>query len=116
MSELAHCDLDEYNQLVEYLANELNRLKSKYGPTADVNTESQTQFETFQDPPVVRSKGCGPSTATTGGRRQQTHFCGTCGATGHNRCSCPTMRQSGNMDVGTDDLGDDSHHTHLVRE
>lgn len=46
--------------------------------------------EDMQDPPVVRTKGCGAS----GSKGSQTHkkaqTCSKCGAWGHNKRSCST--------------------------
>lgn len=61
----------------------------------NVNTESQTQVDSLQDPPVVRTKGCGTSTSNVASRQRRTQACGSCGGTGHNRHSCPISIQSG---------------------
>lgn len=101
LCDLAHRDIQDYNELVDYLTSEVTRLGLKYAHVAEqaqqaepANNGQHSHVESIQDPPIVRTKGCGKSNAA--GRQRRTQTCGNCGAVGHNRRSCPGVRQSDN--------------------
>lgn len=92
----AHRDVVDYRDVMDLLTGKLGSLKLKYGEGGDGDNpevecaEVVSTWEDIQDPPVVRTKGCGPS----GSKGSQTHrkaqMCSKCGSRGHNRCSCST--------------------------
>jgi hypothetical protein len=96
VSDLSYKDVDDYKKYLEYLTDELSRLKAKYcdegGPD---NLHAQVELDNILNPSCSRSKGCGPSTSNAMGHRRRSQTCGICGAGGHNRRSCPTLNPDG---------------------
>ncbi|KAI5430014.1 hypothetical protein KIW84_034550 [Lathyrus oleraceus] len=94
--DLSYMDVDDYKKYIEYLTTELNRLKSKYD-NEDVpeNIHVIEELENILNPSCSKSKGYGPSTVGTLGKRRRTQTCGICGAAGHNRRCCATLGADG---------------------
>ncbi|KAJ1382119.1 Zinc finger, CCHC-type [Sesbania bispinosa] len=102
LCELASHDEDDYNHIVELVTNELHKLRRK-NIVANVidNNASQNMHRNLRNPAPVKSKGCGPTTAATSTRCRRGRHCGICGASGHNRRSCPISRQNVEMTPST---------------
>ncbi|XP_058777601.1 protein FAR1-RELATED SEQUENCE 5-like [Vicia villosa] len=96
VADLSYMDVDDYKKYLEYLTNELCRLKSKYN-NEDVpdNIHVEEELVNILNPSCSRSKGCGPGTVGTLERPRRTQTCGICGAAGHNRRCCPTLGADG---------------------
>lgn len=120
LCELASRDDEDYNRILHLVTYELNKLRLKYcngGHTESgvngtdqgcnaggVNTNvTQDVDDNLQDPPHIRTKGCGSTLAPTSGRR--TTRCSTCGQAGHNKRSCVTGRK---REVVTEARNEDS--------
>jgi hypothetical protein len=73
--EVAHRHDEDYNHFVELLTHELNNLKQFETEAWDVsvgeNVESETVDEVIYDPPIIRTKGSGPSTTNQWNRENQ---------------------------------------------
>ncbi|XP_058768687.1 protein FAR1-RELATED SEQUENCE 5-like [Vicia villosa] len=96
VADLSYMDVDDYKKYLEYLTNELCRLKSKNN-NEDVpdNIHVKEELVNILNPSCSRSKGCGPGTVGTSERRRRTQTCGICGGAGHNRRCCPTLGADG---------------------
>ncbi|MCH80503.1 protein FAR1-RELATED SEQUENCE 5-like, partial [Trifolium medium] len=102
VSDLAYIDVDDYRQSLDYLTDELNRLKGKYlegnGPH---NLHVPVEVEDILNPQCSRSKGGGQSANTTTGRPMRPNSCGRCGEGGHNKRSCPALATNGEFPAGS---------------
>jgi hypothetical protein len=71
--EVAHRHDEDYNHFVELLTHELNNLKQFETEAWDVsvgeNVESETVDEVIYDPPIIRTKGFGPTSGTGKSKR-----------------------------------------------
>lgn len=113
--QYAYHDEEEYDKLVVYFTTELDRLKTKFNSGGPFNSGMQSQKEStnydVEDPPQVRSKGCGPSSNPEDGRARRAQTCHNCGSSGHNRRSCTIRRET---NVGCDVI--DDYNTQLMNE
>ncbi|MCI35245.1 hypothetical protein A2U01_0056466, partial [Trifolium medium] len=83
--DLAYKDVDDYKNYLDYLTDEITRLKSKYfDDNGPVNLNGPVEVENIMNPPCSRSKGGVPNSNTTVGRRRRPGSCGGCSAVGHN--------------------------------
>jgi hypothetical protein len=70
--KVAHRHDEDYNHFVELLTHELNNLKLKHRDViVGENVESETVHEVIYDPPIIRTKGSGPSTTNQWNRENQ---------------------------------------------
>ncbi|CAJ2653381.1 unnamed protein product [Trifolium pratense] len=97
VSDLAYKDVDDYKNYLDYLTNEITRLKSKYvGDNGPVNLNGPVEVDNILNPSCARSKGGGPSSNnTTAGRSRRPGTCGGCSQVGHNIRSCPNLAEDG---------------------
>ncbi|XP_045807515.1 protein FAR1-RELATED SEQUENCE 5-like [Trifolium pratense] len=66
VSDLAYKDVDDYKNYLDYLTNEITRLKSKYvGDNGPVNLNGPVEVDNILNPSCARSKGGGPSSNNT---------------------------------------------------
>jgi len=101
VSDLAYHDVDDYKNYLNYLTDELSRLKSRFShENGPENSHVPVDMENILNPVCSRSKGCGPNGNSTPRRHRRIHTCGRCGAIGHNRRCCSTLTEVGDMGAG----------------
>lgn len=96
VADLSYKDIDDYKRFLEYLTDELAKLKGKYS-NEDVPDSRQVPavLGNILNPPCSRRQGSGPSVNNIAGRCRRAQTCGICGATGHSRRACPTLDVDG---------------------
>jgi hypothetical protein len=94
VSDLGYKDVDDYKKYLDYLIDDINRLKSKYfDENVPENLNGLVEVENIMNPPCSRTKGGGPSSNTTVGRRRRPPTCGGCSTIGHNIRFCPSLAE-----------------------
>jgi hypothetical protein len=94
VSDLGYKDVDDYKKYLDYLIDDINRLKSKYfDENVPENLNGLVEVENIMNPPCSRTKGGGPSSNTTVGRRRRPPTSGGCSTIGHNIRFCPSLAE-----------------------
>jgi hypothetical protein len=98
VADMSYMDVDDYKKFLEYLTDELGRLKGKYtNEDAPDNRQVPVVLGNILNPPCSRRPGSGLSGNNAAGRSRRAQTCGICGGTGHNRRGCPTIDVDGDL-------------------
>lgn len=104
VSRKAYRDVEDYNVIFDLLASQYNRMEfkdnSEFAELNNEDTQTQADTEHVEDPPCVRTKGCGVVDTTATGKRRRIQTCSRYGRRGHNRRSCPNLRPMGDAGAG----------------